>query len=787
MKALDWKLWRDLWHMKGQATAIALVIVCGVAIYIMFISTLDSLRLTRSTYYDNNRFADVFATLKRAPESLRPQIAAIPGVDRIDTRVVAHVNIDINGFPEPVTGLLISIADRGPQPLNQLYLRKGRMPDAERDDEIIVSEAFAEAHGFEPGDKIHVIINGRRKAMTITGAALSPEYIHQLRPGGVFPDYKRYGVFWMSRSTLARAYDMDGAFNNVVLKLIPGANAGDIIDRLDDLLEPYGGLGAIEREDQRSHRFLTEEFGQLQNLANIFPVIFLGIAAFMLNVVISRMVSMQREQIAALKAFGYGNPAIVWHYLKLVMVIVLLGVTAGIISGIYLGAKLGAIYSIFFRLPYLLFHVESSVIGEAALTSILAAALGTVFAVHRAAVLRPAEAMRPEAPTQYKVTLLENVGLKKYLSQPTRMILRHIGRRPVKSLLTVFGIALACGINMTGRFQEDTVNYMLDIQYGMAHREDLTITFTEPTSRNAQYSLQSLAGVEHSEVFRAVPAQLRFQHRHYRTAITGVEPSGDIQRLLDADLRVIRLPEDGIILTDFLGKLLGVRPGDELTVEILEGNRPVRSLTVVGLVREYLGVNAYMELAALNRFMREGPSISGAYLAIDKQAQPQVYQALKDMPRVAGVTVREQELKNFNKTMAETMLFYTYIASIFSVIISFGVIYNNARIALTERGRELASLRVLGFTRAEISYILLGELGLLTLVALPLGIVMGQWLCAMIAKDLQTDLYRVPLILEPDTYAFATTIVVVAAIVSGIIVRRKLDELDLIAVLKTKE
>jgi len=787
MTALNQKMWRDLWHMRAQALAIALVIMCGVAVYMMFISTLDSLHLTRATYYENNRFADVFASLKRAPEGLRQRIAAIPGVESAETRVVANINLDIIDFPEPATGLLVSVPDDGTQHLNALYLRQGRFVDPGRDDEVIISEAFAEAHGFKPGDTLFAIINGHRRALTIVGSALSPEYIHQLRPGGMFPDYKRFAVFWMSRNALGQAYDMDGAFNNVVLRLLSGTNVSDVIDRLDDLLEPYGGYGAIERADQRSNRFLAEEFLQLQNLANIFPVIFLGIAAFMLNVVIGRMVTLQREQVAALKAFGYDNRAVVWHFLKLVLIIVFFGVVSGIILGVYLGNKLAAIYTLFFRLPYLAFVIEPGVIIEATFISALAATLGTVFAVRRAAVLKPAEAMRPEPPTIYRKTILEHIGLQRFFSQPTRMILRHIERRPVKSLLTVFGIALACGLVMTGRFQPDTVSYMIDVQYNIAHREDISITFNEPTAKKAQYELQGLHGVEHVEVFRAVPVRLRFQHRSYRTGITGVEPGGDIQRLLDADLQPIRLPASGVVLTDYLGTLLGVRPGDRITVEILEGDMAIREVTVAGLVKEYLGVSAYMELGALNRLLHEGPTISGAYLAVDSKMQTALYGTLKKMPQVAGIAVREQEIRNYNKTMRETMLFYSYVGSVFSIIIAFGIIYNNARITLTERGRELASLRVLGMTRAEISYILLGELGILTLLAMPLGIIIGEWLCMMIVINAQTDLFRVPVILELDTYAFAVTIVLVSAIASGLLVRRRLDELDLIAVLKTKE
>lgn len=787
MKALDRKLWRDLWQMKSQALAIALVVMCGVGTYIMFLTTLGALRATQDSYYRDYRFADVFVTLKRAPESLRQRVQAIAGMDQVETRVMAQVSLDMPAFAEPVTALMVSVSDSGRHGLNALHLREGRLPTPGRPDEVVVSTPFVQAHALQLGDRFYAILNGRRQALTLVGTALSPEFIQQMRPGSVFPDYKRYGVMWMERRALGQAYDMEGAFNDLALSLSSGADSQYVIDRVDELLKPYGGLGAYARKDQRSHRFLSQELQQLGVLASLFPGMFMGIAAFLLNVVIGRLVAMQREQVATLKAFGYSNLAVLWHYLKLVSVITVFGILSGTALGIWLGKVLSGIYIKFYHFPYLKFSLQPGAVMEAALASLLAAGAGTVFAVWRAATLRPAQAMRPEPPARYRESWVEKLGLKRWLSQPTRMIIRHIQRRALKSLLTLLGIAMACGIILTGLFQRDTVSYMVNIQFGMAQREDLSVTFTDPTAYRARFDLLGLPGVQHVEVFRAVPVRLRNGHHSYRTGIRGVEPGGDIQRLLDADLRPVALPPDGILLTDFLARMLDVRIGDRVVVEVLEGNRPVREATVAGLVREYLGVSGYMDLAALNRFMHEGPTLSGAYLSVDSTQLQSLYTRLKGMPRIAGVAERVQEIRNFNRVMHETMLFFTYVATVFAVIIAFGVIYNSARIALIERGRELASLRVLGFTRGEIAYILLGELGILTLIAIPLGLWLGNWMCYYIAHTMQNDLFRVPVVLVPQTYAFATAVVLVSAILSGLAVRRRLDQLDLIAVLKTAE
>ncbi|MDH3688752.1 MAG: FtsX-like permease family protein [Gammaproteobacteria bacterium] len=787
MRAIEKKLFRELWQMKGQALAIALVITSGVATFVMSLTTLDSLLITQSTYYRNYHFADVFASLKRAPDELRSRIAAIPGVDQVETRVVGMANIDVEGFDEPVVGQFTSISDAGQPLLNQLYIKSGRLVDAGRDDEVVLSDTFAGAHGLRPGDRISAVINGRGRTLRVVGLALSPEYIYQVGPGALFPDDKRFGVMWMARTPLGTAFDMDGAFNDVVLSLSADANLEVVLERLDNLLKPYGGLDAIGREDQLSHDYLSEEFRMLKTLATLFPMIFLGVAAFLLNVVVSRLIGTQREIIAALKAFGYSNTSVGVHYLKLVLLIVAAGVVGGLIAGAWLGRGMSEIYVEFYRFPFLMYEIGPEIALAGALISAIAATVGTLHAVRKAAQLPPAEAMRPEPPARYRETLVERVGLKRFLSQPSRMIARHIERQPMKSTLTVIGIAFSCAIMMLGSFQEDAIDFMMDVQYGLASREDMTISFVEPTSKRAVYDLLSLGGAHDAEVYRLVPARLRFGHRSRRTAIQGLEAEGELRRVLDARLQPLDLPLNGIVLTDRLAEILEVQPGDLLTVEVLEGSRPTLQVPVAGLVNEFVGLSAYMHRSTLNRLMREGETISGVYLTADSQYHSEIYRELKKMPRVAGTVVRMNAVKSFYETFAETVLVFAFINTLLAGTVAFGVVYNSARIAVAERGRELASLRVLGFSRGEISYIMLGELGLLTLIAIPTGFVIGRGLCGYIANNLQTDLYRVPLVLEPTTYAFAATVVLVAAILSGLIVRRRLDHLDLIAVLKTKE
>ncbi len=787
MKALNRKMWRDLWKTKGQTLAVVLVIVSGISTFVMLKSTMNSLSLTQTWFYQDYGFADIFASLKRAPESLKGRIASLPGVNRVETRVVADVKLRIEEFDEPVTARIVSVPEDGESRLNRVYLKTGRMVDPWKDSEVVVNEAFAEGHDLSPGDRFGAVINGRWKSLTIVGTALCPEFILPVRPGAIMPDFKRHAILWMARPALATAFDMKGAFNDVVISLSPGAESRDVITRLDSLLSWYGGLGAYGRRDQLSHRFLSEEFRQLETSSTIFPTIFIGVATFLLYVIINRTVSTQREQIAALRAFGYSSAEIAFHFVKSVLFIVLVGVAGGIAVGICFSKGLGNIYMEFYRFPYLMYELRPSVVMTAMLISVASVLAGTLHSVWSASNLPPAEAMRPEPPASYRRSALERVRLWGLLSQSARIVVRNIERRPVRSLLSVTGIALSCAAMVAATFFNDAMDFLVDVQFKRSQKEDMTVALTEPTSRKVIYEMRGVEGVEYAEGFRSVPVRLRFQQKTYRTSVEGIEPGARLRILLDTHLREVDVPPEGIVLTDYLGTLLGVKPGDMLTMEVLEGSRPVRQVPVAGSFEQFIGIASYMDIRALNRIMKEDRALSGAYLTVDSLHQKSIYKRLTEMPRVAGTHVREDDIRNFYETQAESLLFFIFIATVLAGTIAFGVVYNNARISLSERSRELASLRVLGYTRAEISFIFLGELAFLTLIAIPIGFLIGRAMGGFLAESLGSDLFRIPVVIESGTYSLAAAVVVVSACLSGLIVRHRLDHLDLVAVLKTKE
>ena len=787
MRALNLKLVRNLWKLRGQVLAIAVVIASGVAVLVMSLSALQALQDTAAAYYERQRFAEVFGNVKRAPQRLVERISAIPGVRSVEHRIREMATLSIDGFEEPVIGELVSIPEQGQPRLNRLVLRSGRLVALDHPDEVVLSEPFAEAHKLQPGDQFKALMNGNQRTLTVVGTALSPEFIYAIGPGALMPDNLRYGVMWMGREALAAAYDLDGAFNDVSLGLLHGANPLNVIERLDRLLENYGSRGAIARKDQISNWFLMNEIEQLKTMSTVLPGIFLAVAAFLSNMVLSRLIATDRSEIGLMKAFGYSNLQVGWHYAKLVMAMAGVGILLGWLLGAWLGRVNTEMYAEFFRFPLLIFRPDPGVFAVGALVSLAAALAGCLGSVRRAATLPPAEAMTPPAPPMFRKTRLSQSRAARWLDQPTRIILRQIFRSPLRALFTTIGIALSVAVMVMALQWIDSIEEIVQVYFHDAQRQDMTVGLVETQSDITLQAFRRLPGVLAAEPARAKSAELRFGHRSHRGSIEGVLPNPKLQRVYDASGRVIRVPPEGLLLSKKLAEKLDVKIGDKIWVEVLEGRQPKRLIPVVELFETYMGTPAYMDIHAFDRMMGERASVELVNLLVDERQLSELYQRLKSLPKVSSVMLKDAAVREFNNTMAETLMIYITFFAAFAGALGFGVVYNSTRIALSERGRELATLRVLGFHRGEISYILLGEAALLILVGLPLGCLVGYGLGWTMTSAMNTELYRIPLVLNAATNASAVIVTLGATALSAAVVRRRLDHLDLIAVLKTRE
>jgi putative ABC transport system permease protein len=758
-----------------------------VAGFIATFSAYDGLSWSRDVYYTEARFADVFASLKRAPLALERQLAALPGAAHVQTSLEQIVQVDLPQVTDPIIGRLIGIDPQAPPQLNRLHLREGRMLTARRDRtlEVLVSEAFALARGLQPGDRIYALINGKREALQSVGIALSPEYI--FAGAGGSPDLRGFGIFWLDRQALAAAYNMEGAFNQVSVRLAPGTSEGRVIDGLNRLLAPFGGVSAHGRDEQMSNKLLSSEIKEQRVFGTVLPSIFLAVAAFLLNVVLSRQIATQREQIAALKALGYGNGSIAAHYLKLVLLIVILGILIGVGLGAWLGHWFIGLYAEVFRFPELRFRLRPELILAAGGLT-LAAALGATWHAIAATVrLAPAEAMRPPAPGRYRPSFVEAWGLRAWFSPAVRMILRTMQRRPLRTLLTIFGVAASMAIVINGAFWSDTIDLVLHSQFRLVLRGDVVIGLVEATPARITHEVARLPQVTAVEGARSVSARLVHGQYHWRGSVQGRAKEPQLQRIVDAQQRSYSPPQDGLLLTDRLAERLHIKPGQIVRVELMEGRRQVLELPVTGTVAELMGMGAYIERRSLNHLLQEGDIVNTVTVSVNPGHEAELLERVKSLPRVALAFSKAVMLRNIEEITARNMLTFSAILTVFATIIAVGVVYNHARIALAERAWELASLRVLGFTRGEVSAFLLGELALEILLAIPLGTVAGYWLAAGIVELIKTDEFYFPLIIQPSTYAYAVITVVAAGMASALIVRRRIDTLDLVGVLKTRE
>lgn len=787
MSTMHRKLLRDLAYMRGQAVAIGMVMACGVATFVMSLSMLESLTGTLDTYYERNRFADVFASVKRAPMRLADRVGEIPGVAYVQARVVERVTLDMPSMPDPASGQIVSLPQRPRDGLNLLHLRSGRFPEGRGSLEVLVSQRFAEAHDLRPGDGVEAILNGRLETLRVVGVALSPEFIYLIAPGSILPENERFGVFWMGREEMDAAFDMEGAFNDLLLRLMPGANVDEVIDRVDDLTDRYGGLGAHAREDQISHKFLANEIQELENTSLIVPVIFLGVAAFLLNIVLSRMIATQREQIATLKAVGYTRLEIGRHYFAFVLLVTVLAVAVGTAGGAWMGAGLTRLYTEFFDFPTFEYTLRARVVVLGLVVALASAIAGVSHALWAAMRLPPAEAMRPQAPVSYRPTVLERVGLHRMMPAAMRMVFRHLERRPIKTCMSILGIAMATAIMVVGRYSEDAVNYLIDFQFNRVQRYDVDVVLTDETDDVAMSTIRSTIGVIASEPYRAVAVRIRSGHRDRRTSILGLTRPDGLHRLLDMSGVPVALPERGIVLSTTMAELFDVGVGDTVLVEAMEGRRPTFEAEVSGLIEDFSGLAAYMNMRELNRRMRDQDTVGGVFLLADAAHQEALYLELREMPQVAAVNVKSSTLETFRETVGRNIaLMRTFLIG-FSVVIAFGVVYNSARISLAERSRDLATLRVIGFTRSEVAAIQLGELATITGAAIPVGCVIGYGLAWATSNASSSELIRIPFIIHTSTFALAAAVVAVASVGSGLVVLRRLAKLDLISVLKARE
>lgn len=806
MSLLQRKLGRDLVRLWAQVVTIALVVASAVAALLTTQACVNSLEVARDRFYAQAYMADVFASVRRAPRSVLSTFESLEGVGLLQATIERPARLLLPGLAEPVMGHLVGVSEQRPFVLNLVMLRdhagaggqgsdtvrRGVWPGAPRSDGLVpvwVSEGFAMARGLQPGDRLQALLNGRLRQLEITALAVAPDAVFAGAMG--MPDPGGYGVLWMDEDTLAAAWDLEGAFTRLALKLAPGAREAAVISALQELLPRWGGREALVREFQSSHQMLNNEIQEQRLLGTVLPLVFAGVAVFLLHVVMTRMVATQRESIAALKALGFSNHALALHQLQLSLLMALFGLVLGGLMGWWAGQWLLSLYTGFFRFPSLNLVVPAEAWWGGVALAMTAAILGTLQAMVGILRLSPAQAMQPPAPPPYREGRWLQ-ALERGLAFPLvlRMILRQLRRHPWRSGFSVLGVACAMALVVMGNFFRDAVDHIVTRQFDAVWRGDVQVITFEPVAWGALQSLRHLTGVTPSvsvEGSRGVAATLMVGHRSQRVQLRGLEPDAQQQRLLDLDGRVVPLSDEGLVLTDRLAHKLGLRPGDEVLLRLVEAPQPWVRMTVTHLVAETMGLSATTTRAMLNRLMQESDRYNAFSLQVPSSGLDDVLQALATLPAVGGAFSKAHMLRNMQAITARNIRIISSIMTGFALVLALGVVYNIARVALAERAWELASLRVLGFSKTEVARLMVGEQALLLFMSLPLGAALGWLLVWGLSVGLRSDQFQFPVVVWPRTYALGALSVSVASLGTSMLVWRRIQQLDMVAALKARE
>lgn len=785
--ALDRKLLRDLWRMRLQALAIALLVACGVAVAVMSFSAQRALVLAQSRYYESARFADVFAQAKRAPLPVAKSLALIDGVIAVDARPVGYGLMQIPGLVRPASARLIGLPDDPRRALNRVVVVEGRYPDPMRTDEALALKTFVDAAQLRLGDRVSLVVDGRRISFRIVGSALSPEFVYLPGPASMMPDEAHQGVLWAPRTTVERATGLGGAFSAVSLKLAPGAREPAVLAAVDRRLAPYGGSPATGRAKQVSHRFQQERIDRFGIIAWVIPPVFLAVAAALAQMVLGRLVESEREQIGLLKAFGYGDLEAAAVYLKMAALIALAGAIGGGALGAWMGQAVTRILAQYMRFPALQLEFSWKAFLAASLLSAAAAIAGSILAARRAARLAPAIAMRPPTPATYRSGWMEHLAVWRVLDQPTRMILRNLERFPARAGLTLLGLGLSLSLLIGSQFMFGSLEEVIDQAYFRARRWTDAVAFAEPRSAAAVVEAKRLPGVLLAEGERYAAARIRARGREEDAYVAGLSPASTLSLPLDARDRRVPFRGRGLILSSSLARRLAVRPGDTVELEITEGRRPRVVLPVSGETRDYAGLAIYMDRRELGRLLGESDLVNLVTLNVAGDRRDPFYRAIEARPMIVGAASRAETVAtyrtSFQRVLIEEMAFFAG----FAAAIAFGVAFNVARIALADRARDLATLRVLGFDQLACAYILLGELLLLALAAIPVGWLGGVALATGLVTAFARQEMQLPLIITARSYGVAFALYLAVVTAASAMVGQRIWHFNLVTVLKVRE
>ncbi len=785
--SLDIKLFRDLKQLRAQTITTAILVICGVSLLVSSWSAFQSLRSVRDSYYKNYQFADIFAEFKAAPAEIIAKIRHLDGIESAEARIVMDGLVYLKTQPEPALARFIMLTPANQSNLNKLYIRRGRLPVESTEIEIAVHEAFAEANNLSLGDTFKILIQGQSEDAKIVGITISPEFVYALNPAAPLPDDHHFGIFWLLPKPLQRMAKMKDVTNSIIAKMSKDASTGAVLERVNQVLKPYGNSGAYERKHQLSNMFVEDEIRQQKASAIITPSIFLLVAAFLTHIILSRLVAIHRPQIATLKALGYYDREISLHYMKMILIMMLVGAIPGIFLGDIIGILLTRTYQQFFHFPNLNFSLslQAAIIGLVA--GITPALLGGWSGLRAIYKLTPAEAMRAPSPPVYKPSIIERWGLQTRISIKTKMVWRNLFFRPVRLLLSVLGICAALAVIVTGGSWNDMTDFLMATQFQRQQREDMSVSFLKPLPASSIRELLNIPGILAAEGQRSVPARLIYKNHKRELGITGWPDHIQMSRKLDKDLKNIEIPDNGILLSRYFQDAWGLKVGENIDIEILEGKLPVFSTRIAAFSDDLIGLSASMKFRPLLKELKEETGYNVVTLKVDPIKSTEVYVKLKNFSQIYSVNLKKQLYLGFQESMGGLIRVFTMVLIIFALAIAIGIIYNSVRVSFSERSWEMASLRILGFSKGSVFEMLTSEIVTQISLAIIPGCLAGWGLVYLSMESIHAETFSFPVFIEPSTFAMAILVIIFALIFSLLIMLRMIGSINLVDALKVRE
>lgn len=778
---------REILKSKGQFIAAAAVIFAGIVMFSASYMSYQNLKNSVDSYYEQYRFLDYYAEVQSLSQAAVNEVKGLKGVKDAIGRITVDVGADMSENKR-VTVRLISLPDKGQPEINQLVLRSGGYLSDNDQNSCLVSRKFAEFYRLKKGSKIKAVINLKIHEFNVDGIVDSPEFIYAMKSSTeVSPSPEKFGVVYIKESAAKSILGTGAMYNQLLAVFEKGSAEKELVDEVEDTLQPYGFISGTEREDQLSNTMVDNEISELEQIAFMFPMLFLTVAATIIYIMQRRIISNQRTLIGVMKALGYTNGRILLHYILYSVLIAFTGAIPAVFVGLLVGMKFTQLYNQIFSIPVMEIKIYWSIFAMGILMSIGFCLLAGYNAAKRVLDIQPAEAMRSEAPKSGKRIFLERVGfIWNRLYFGWKMSIRNIFRSRTRTMFTIVGMMATIMFFMVSLFFMDSIKFILHQNFEVFQRQDYKVVFSQPSSYYDAIELKSLNGIRKVEPILEVPIELTKGWRTEETLAIGLINDNSFYRLIDEIRAPVKVPGSGILIAHSIAEKLDIKPGDTVKVKLYLGKVLEKDVKVAGIVKQYAGFSCYMNIKELGELAEEGIYATGALISMKAGSEDLVIDKLYEMSGIETVEARADSYKDFLQFMN---LMNTFVAFMifFGTIMGFAIVFNTTVINIMERRRELASLKVLGYTGREVENIILRENMMIGVISLLPGIVFGRFMCGFLAHQFSNELFALEVVISPITYIITCLSVFVFTVIAQLANRKSISGLDMVEVLKNRE